>query len=73
MLRRARELRLRIHRSGIAIISSPPQAMKERQLLINVIDTNKTDLFFREREHFTYLQELFCRSCVAEATRAPHD
>jgi chemotaxis protein methyltransferase CheR len=56
LLRRARELRLESldAYSDYFFASSSDE---ERQLLINVMTTNKTD-FFRESEHFTYLQEV---------------
>jgi chemotaxis protein methyltransferase CheR len=56
LLRRARELRLESLDAYSDYFFSTSSA-EERQLLINIMTTNKTD-FFREPEHFNYLEQV---------------
>src|ERR1700739_4009412 len=56
LLRRARELRLE-SLDAYSDYFFARSSDEQRQLLFNVMTTNKTD-FFREPEHFSYLQEV---------------
>ncbi|CAK0749066.1 Chemotaxis protein methyltransferase [Azospirillaceae bacterium] len=56
LIRRMQALRLSSLEDYVEYLRSSPDGKAERSALVDVLTTHKTD-FFRERHHFTYLQE----------------